>query len=164
MTVTLVDIAFITETSPTGKYGIDLLFFHHLKEYNQLYNRCLSIFRQSTSPSASDSKCGFQRFVDFFTKKDPSEPVTSQEEVLFHTFALSKLMMSRARGVVTLWLSLVVNISYTFEEVALTPVQLGQIYRCLFRSRESFKGFGISTSESPIFSTDTGFGTLWLLT
>ena len=60
MTVTLEDIAFITETSPTGKYGIDLLLFHHVKEYNQLYNWCLSIFRQIASPSANGSKCGFQ--------------------------------------------------------------------------------------------------------
>ena len=34
MTVMLVDVTFITGTSPTGKYGIDLLIFHHVKEYN----------------------------------------------------------------------------------------------------------------------------------
>lgn len=103
-------------------------------------------------------------FVDFFINKDSSEVVTSQEEVLFCAFTFSKLMISRAGGVVTLCLSLVVNISCTSEEVILAPVLLGQLDRCIFTSRESFKGFGIPASESPIFSIDKGFGTLWLLT
>ena len=115
MTATLADITFITGTSATDK-STDLPIIHHVKEYNQLYSQCLSIFCQTTSPSASASKCGFQRFVDFFTNKDPSEAVTSQEEVLFLTCVFFKLMMSRAGGIVTLWLSLAVNIFYTSEE------------------------------------------------
>lgn len=164
MTVTLADIALITGTSPTGKYGIDLPIFHHVKEHNQLYSQCLSTFRQIAQPTASASKCGFQKFVDFFTNKAASEEVTPQEEVFFLTFAFSKLMMSRAGGVVTLWLSLAVNISSTSEEIALAPILLGQLYRCLFRSRASFRGFGIPSSDSPIYSVDKGFGPLWLLT
>ena len=164
MTITLPDITFITGTYPTHKYGIDLPIFHHVKEYNEFYSQCLSIFRQIASPSANASKCGCQRFVDFLTNKESSEAVTPQEEVLFLSFAFFKLMMSKAGSVVTLLLSLAINISNTCKEVALAPVLLGQIYRCLFRSRESFKGFGIPTSNSPIFSTGRGFGPLWLLT
>ena len=52
--------------------------------------------------------------------------------------------MSKVGGVVTLWLSLTVNISCTSEKVVIALVLLGQLYRCLLRSRESFKGFEAS--------------------
>ena len=38
MTVTLANIVFIIVKYPTGKYGIDLPIFHHVKDYNQIYS------------------------------------------------------------------------------------------------------------------------------
>ena len=90
-----------------------------------MYNQFLSTFRQIASSSTSASKCGFQKFVDFIINKHSSEAVSPQEEVLFLTFAFSKLMMDRVGGAVTLWLSLAVKISYTYERSSFGSCSIG---------------------------------------
>lgn len=126
MTVTLADIAFITGLSPTSDEHSNIPVFTLLPQANKLYYNALNLYNEITNYG---KKIGFSLFVQYFSS---SSKVTLEEEVIFLLFAFTRLMMNKSGGVSTLYLTLAANVASKTTVVALGPIILGQLYRCLF--------------------------------
>lgn len=150
MTVTLADIAYITGLSPTG------LHIDHLSTENLLTKAAESTYeflnRKFSNLTQHTNKCAFTKLPGFGNVVDHPQDA---DEALFIAFALTRMLMPKSGTVSNLFFVLACNISANNEELALAPLLLGCLFKCLFSFPETLL---VDPSSLGIF------GPIWLLT
>lgn len=132
MTVTIADIAYITGLSPTSLHISQLSTENLISlEAKTTYHYLSIMFSDLTKGT---NKCPFIKLSCF--GNSVSKP-QNMDEAIFIAFALTRLLTPKSGSISNLFFILVCNNRANDKELALAPLMLGCLYRCIYRCCET---------------------------